>query len=55
MTPYGELLETAVAAARAGGEVLTRWFRSGQLEIGIKGENDFVTRADRESEGWWPG
>jgi myo-inositol-1(or 4)-monophosphatase len=50
VTPYGELLETAVAAARTGGEVLTRWFRSGQLEVGIKGENDFVTRADRESE-----
>ena len=50
MTPYGELLDTAVAAARVGGDVLTRWFRSGQLEVGIKGENDFVTRADRESE-----
>jgi len=50
MTSYIELLDTAVAAARAGGEVLIRWFRSGQLEVGIKGENDFVTRADRESE-----
>ncbi len=50
MTRYGELLQTAVAAARAGGEVLTRWFGSGHLEVGIKGENDFVTRADRESE-----
>jgi myo-inositol-1(or 4)-monophosphatase len=50
MTPYSELLDTAVAAARAGGEVLTRWFRSAHLEVGIKGENDFVTRADRESE-----
>jgi len=47
---YSELLDTAVAAARAGGEVLTRWFRSAHLEVGIKGENDFVTRADRESE-----
>ena len=45
MTPYAELLDTAVAAARTGGEVLTRWFRSGQLEVRQKkGEHDFVTR-----------
>lgn len=47
---HTELLSTAVDAARAGGDVLMRWFRSGQLEVGIKGENDFVTRADHESE-----
>jgi myo-inositol-1(or 4)-monophosphatase len=47
---YDELLDTAVAAARAGSEVLRRWFRSGDLEVASKGENDFVTRADRDSE-----
>jgi myo-inositol-1(or 4)-monophosphatase len=47
---YDELLETAVAAARAGSKVLCRWFRSGDLDVALKGENDFVTRADRESE-----
>jgi len=44
------LLETALAAARAGAEVLERWFRSERLVVGTKGENDFVTQADRESE-----
>lgn len=47
---YEELLETAVAAARAGSDVLRRYFRSGDLGVAQKGENDFVTRADRESE-----
>ncbi len=46
----GELVETALAAARAGAEVLTSYFRSGRLEIGSKGAHDFVTQADRESE-----
>lgn len=44
------LRDAAVEAARAGAEVLDRWFRSGRLEVGIKGANDFVTQADRESE-----
>ena len=44
------LAATAVAAAKAGAEVLQRYFRSGRLEVGIKGTNDFVTQADRESE-----
>jgi myo-inositol-1(or 4)-monophosphatase len=45
-----ELLETAVAAARAGAEVVTRYFRDAGLEVRHKGENDFVTQADKESE-----
>jgi myo-inositol-1(or 4)-monophosphatase len=48
------LRETAVTAAEAGAEVLLRHFgrgaESGDLEVRAKGENDFVTRADRESE-----
>jgi myo-inositol-1(or 4)-monophosphatase len=47
---YGELLETGVAAAHAGSAVLRRYFRSGDLDVARKGDNDFVTRADRESE-----
>lgn len=44
------LLETATRAARAGGAVLSRLFGASSLEIRRKGENDFVTRADHESE-----
>jgi len=47
---YEELLATAVAAANAGSAVLRHYFRSGDLDVRRKGENDFVTRADRESE-----
>jgi myo-inositol-1(or 4)-monophosphatase len=47
---YEELLDTAVAAAHAGSRVLRRWFRALDLEVARKGEHDFVTRADRESE-----
>ncbi len=45
-----ELLAAALAAADAGSAVLRRYFRSGDLEVRKKAENDFVTRADRESE-----
>ena len=45
-----KLVEAAEVAARAGAEVLQRWFRSGRLEVGVKGAHDFVTQADRESE-----
>jgi myo-inositol-1(or 4)-monophosphatase len=45
-----ELLATAVAAAHAGAEVVTRYFRGADLDVRRKAENDFVTRADRESE-----
>jgi myo-inositol-1(or 4)-monophosphatase len=49
--PSSEALrDAAVEAARAGAQVLDRWFRSGRLEVGVKGANDFVTQADRESE-----
>ena len=47
---YDELLATGVAAAKAGAVVLRRYFRSGDLEVARKADNDFVTRADRESE-----
>src|SRR5579864_2743632 len=47
---YDELLAAAVAAAAAGSIVLQRYFGSGDLDVARKGENDFVTRADRESE-----
>jgi len=45
-----DLLAAAVAAARAGAEVLDGYFRSGRLEVDLKAANDFVTQADRESE-----
>jgi myo-inositol-1(or 4)-monophosphatase len=45
-----DLLTTATLAARAGAEVLRRYFRTADLEIRVKGDNDFVTRADQESE-----
>jgi myo-inositol-1(or 4)-monophosphatase len=45
-----ELLEVAVAAARAGGVVLGDFFRKRPLEPELKSENDFVTIADRAAE-----
>jgi myo-inositol-1(or 4)-monophosphatase len=46
-----DLLETAVAAARAGGAVLVRNWRSlPPGSVAEKQKNDFVTSADRESE-----
>ncbi len=45
-----ELLGTALAAAEAGGAVLRRLFRGGDLEVRAKSATDFVTRADREAE-----
>jgi myo-inositol-1(or 4)-monophosphatase len=56
--------EACIAAARAGGEVLLRWFR--QLDpasVREKSKNDVVSAADRESEAvikaeleaWFPG
>ncbi|HEX5761137.1 MAG TPA: inositol monophosphatase family protein [Thermoanaerobaculia bacterium] len=50
MTLERELLETAIAGCRVGAEALRRSFRAGSLEVRSKGENDFVTLADRESE-----
>jgi myo-inositol-1(or 4)-monophosphatase len=46
----GPLLETAIAAARAGSAVARPYFRNASLEVSRKGENDFVTQADHESE-----
>ncbi len=45
-----ELAAAAEAAADAGAAVLEHYFRSGRLEVSVKGQNDFVTQADRESE-----
>jgi len=45
-----DLLDTAIAAAAAGAAVVTRYFRGTGLDVRRKGENDFVTRADKESE-----
>ena len=45
-----ELLRVAIEAARAGGAELRRAFRRADLEVEEKGENDFVTAADRASE-----
>lgn len=50
ITPPSRLLDCAVEAARAGGEVLRRSFRSADLEVRAKGRHDFVTQADHESE-----
>lgn len=45
-----ELLAAALAAAEAGAVVLRRYFRTADLDIRRKARNDFVTRADGESE-----
>ncbi len=47
---HEELLETALAAAHAGADVIRRYFRREDLVIDRKGLNDFVTEADRGSE-----
>ena len=44
-----ERLEVAIAAAKAGGEVALRYFRTA-LTIEYKGDRSPVTRADRECE-----
>jgi myo-inositol-1(or 4)-monophosphatase len=47
---HEDLLEVAVAAARAGGEVLTALYGAADLGAEEKAKNDLVSRADRESE-----
>ena len=45
------VIDVAVAAARAGGQVLlANWRRLPQGSVSEKQKNDFVTHADRESE-----
>ena len=50
----GELIDVAMAAAQAGGEVIARAHRDRKLagigETKSKGHNDFVTSVDREAE-----
>ena len=42
---------TAAGAARVGGKILLRYFgRLDPSDIDLKARNDFVSRADRESE-----
>ncbi len=51
MSAGGALVEAAVAAARAGGEVLvSNWRNLPHGSVEEKTKNDFVTHADRESE-----
>ena len=45
-----QLLKTARLAAKAGEEVVLRYFRDDALEIRAKSPHDYVTMADRESE-----
>lgn len=45
-----ELRTAGWAAAERAALSLSRWFRNRALEVSVKGENDFVTQADRESE-----
>lgn len=47
---HDELLATAVRAARAAAPILLRWFGEADLEVRTKAANDFVSRADHESE-----
>jgi myo-inositol-1(or 4)-monophosphatase len=47
---HDDLLQTALAAAHAGAQIVSRYFRDAGLEVRSKGENDFVTQADKESE-----
>jgi myo-inositol-1(or 4)-monophosphatase len=47
---HAEILDTARLAARAGRAVVASYFRQASLEVRAKGRNDFVSRADRESE-----
>jgi myo-inositol-1(or 4)-monophosphatase len=47
---HAELLDAALAAGDAGAAILTRYFRSDELQVRTKSKNDFVTQADHESE-----
>jgi myo-inositol-1(or 4)-monophosphatase len=45
-----ELLETAIEAARRGGEILRGKFRTEGLQIRAKADHDWVSEADQQSE-----
>ncbi|MEE2777039.1 MAG: inositol monophosphatase family protein [Acidobacteriota bacterium] len=45
-----EIIAVAIEAARRGGEVLERYFGDVTLVAEDKAQNDYVSRADRESE-----
>lgn len=45
-----EFLDAAVTGARAGAEVLARYFRADGNRVELKGPHDLVSRADHESE-----
>ncbi len=44
-----EVLDFAVASARAAGEITLRYFRK-SFETRLKGKDNFVTQADLEAE-----
>ncbi len=48
--PPGELVDVATGAARAGAEILRRYFRGAGVEVRHKGSHALVSRADHESE-----
>ncbi len=47
---HEELLDAAMAGARAGAEVLLKYFRADDIQVREKGTHDLVSRADHESE-----
>ena len=47
---YEALLDAAVVGARAGAEMLSKYFRAEELQVQEKGAYDLVSRADHESE-----
>ncbi|HBL25513.1 MAG TPA: inositol monophosphatase [Acidobacteria bacterium] len=47
---HEDLLDTATTAARAGAAILQSYFRRDGLQVSRKGQNDFVTEADKASE-----
>src|SRR3954465_2767382 len=47
---HDDLLQNALAAPDAGSSIGARYSRDSGVEVRRKGENDFVTQADKESE-----
>ncbi|GAI44184.1 unnamed protein product, partial [marine sediment metagenome] len=51
MSKYTELIPTIKKAVYAGGEILLENLgKLSQMDIDMKGKNDFVTKVDKESE-----